>query len=349
MTWITLSRHTLKWVLAAGAYYSGFLSLFERLGPSGLRIVVYHRVQPGRIDDGMTVSQEIFAAQLRHLKTRYQVISLDDVPALLARDRLPSRRLVAITYDDGYRDNYEIAWPLLKHHALPATIFLTVGAIDQHVALWSETLREAVWACSKEVVSLQAINLGRWPLRSEAERAACYKGLGMRLKALPDAARHRLLDSVLEELRGSGQRAEDHRMLTWDMIREMREGGISFGAHTLSHPFLANLSDTEAKSEIVESKRRIEEELGESVRHFAYPNGTVEDCTPRVREMIRAAGLETAATAVEGSNPVGQDLHLLYRIEVSDVGCTDPFGRFSPAMYQVTLAGLFRRWNRPLH
>ena len=328
----------LKWLLAVGTYYSGLLWLLDRLTPRGIRILAYHRVEPQRLDDGMTVSRPVFEAQLRHLKQRYRVIPLDDVATLLTGECLPARGLVVITCDDGYRDNYEVAWPLLKRYGLPATIFLTVGGVDRSLPLWTETLREAVWRSPEELVNLHGAGLGTWPLRVEADRLACFRGLSSRLKTLPEPARQRSFATALQSLGWSDGPANGHQpMLTWDMVREMRQSGVSVGAHTLSHPILARLSDDEARHEIVESKHRIEEELGEPIRHFAYPNGAAADWNPRTRDMVRAAGLDTAVTTIPGSNRRGRDRYALRRIEVNDAGCTNPFGRFSPALFEARL------------
>jgi hypothetical protein len=204
-----------------------------------------------------------------------------------------------------------------------------------------------VWNCQEELVNLDDAGLGTWTLRSEANRLQCFRGLAFRLKGLSEAARRRALVLALRVLRASGgPEQDDEPMLTWEMVRELRQGGITMGTHTISHPILTQLDDDEARREIVESKRRIEEELGDSVRHFAYPNGAPLDWNVRLKEIVRATGLETAVTAIPGSNPVGHDLYSLRRIEVNDVGCTDPFGRFSRAMFEAQLVGFFGGWER---
>ncbi len=129
-------------------------------------------------------------------------------------------------------------------------------------------------------------------------------------------------------------------MLTWTMVREMHKAGIGFGAHTVNHGILTRMSLKDAQREIVDSKARLDSEFNEPARHFAYPNGTGADWNPQIQSLVCQAGFRSACTTVPGLNRSGDDLYALRRLEVNDAGCTDPFGRFSPAMFRAHMVGL---------
>jgi len=342
------ARHTLKWLLCEVLNLLGVISLLEAARKDGVRILVYHRVSPFRIDDGMTISQMVFDAQLRHLRKNHSVVSLDEAAAILRGERPIRSGLIALTLDDGYRDNYTRAWPILARYSMPATIFVTVGPLDGEVSLWTEEIRGALWASSGQALDLQAMGWGAWPLRTDTERLACLYAVKHRLKALPDAERQRTLREIIQRLGSRGKTAVQEQMLTWDMVREMSKRGITIGAHTVSHKILTQIAPQEVDWEIRESKHRIEQRLGEPVRHFAYPNGTRADWDSQIQGAVKQAGFETACTTLRGSNPVGQDAYALRRLEITDAGCTDPRGRFSAAMFAAQLAGVFggREWQR---
>jgi peptidoglycan/xylan/chitin deacetylase (PgdA/CDA1 family) len=348
MNYARRARHVLKWLLCEVLNLLGVIFLLEASRKDGVRILVYHRVSPFRIDDGMTISQMAFDAQLRYLGKHYSVVSLDEVAAML-RGECPTRSgVIALTFDDGYRDNYTQAWPILARYSMPATIFVTVGPLEGEVSLWTEEIRAALGASSSQTLDLESMGWGSWPLTTDAEKLDCLHAVKQRLKAVPDAERQRALREIIQRLCPQRKVGEQGPMLTWDMVREMSKGGFTIGAHTMSHKILTQIAPEEVDWEIRESKHRIEQRLGEPSRHFAYPNGTRADWDSQTQEAVKQAGFETACTTIRGTNPAKQDLYALRRLEITDAGCTDPRGRFSAAMFAAQLAGVFggREWQR---
>src|SRR6266581_4754551 len=311
-------RAILKWSLSVVLYYTGLVWLARRRVPPGVLILVFHRVKPARLDDGMTVSEAVFEAQLQYLKKMCQVISFDMASEMLNGKRALRESAIAISFDDGYRDNYTRAWPVLARYGVPATIFVTVGPLEGEGALWTEVIREALWASSSQVLDLRAREWGLWPLRTDMEKLVCLRAVKRRLKALPDPERQTKLLGIIEGLGSRKEPGVEEQMLTWEMLREMSKGGITVGAHTMSHKILTHIEPAEAEWEIAESKRRIEERLGEPVRHFAYPNGTRSDWNCEIQNLVKQAGFDTACTTVRGTNSAGHDLYALRRLEITD-------------------------------
>ena len=133
-------------------------------------------------------------------------------------------------------------------------------------------------------------------------------------------------------------------MMTWAEVNELASGNmITIGAHTVTHPILSRISEAQARFEVVEGKRLLEEKLGRSVGLFAYPNGGREDIGPDVVALVKEAGYRAACTTIYGQNEVGVDPWELKRIDVTCAMSTDTRKKFSPDLFSLSLSGLFHR------
>jgi peptidoglycan/xylan/chitin deacetylase (PgdA/CDA1 family) len=338
-------RRSLKWLLALAAYHSGLVWLVRRLRSRRAIILTYHRVRERWVGDGITVSRAVFERQIRYLTRTYHVVSLDELAAMLKGTRPLVPGAAAVTFDDGFRDNYILARPILRRYGCPATVFVTVGAVDGSTPLWTEQIRLAVWGTRAGSLDATWLGLGPLPMGSDAERLQSIRSLKRRLKRMPDTERQQALAELLRRLLPAAEAetaAEAHdEMLTWEMVGAMPGDGIAIGAHTVTHRILTRIERRDAKWEIEESKQRIEKALGQTIHHFAYPNGGREDWNAGIQALVREAGFATASTTIPGTNAVGQDPFALRRVEINDPGCLDPLGRFSTAMFAVQLSGLW--------
>lgn len=217
----------------------------------GVPILFYHAFSTGQeASSRYVVSQKNFARQLDWLKRLgYRAISLEEYLQILSEHRLPPVRSFLLTMDDGYEDNYSLAFPVLHQHQFPATIFLItgkMGAVND-------------WVDKDEITLL-------------------------------------------------------HRpILTWKKAREMLKSGISFGAHTHTHPYLPSISSEQVQQEALRSKEEIEKNLGVPVRVFSFPYGGYNQ---DVRAGIEKVGFEGAVTVKMGLNSHGTPLTELRRIEI---------------------------------
>jgi peptidoglycan/xylan/chitin deacetylase (PgdA/CDA1 family) len=274
------------------------VSLCKRKEPSA-RILYFHRVNDAADPFIGSISTGLFEQQMKYLAQRYRVVSLSEVTKRLSQGG-PPEPVVAITFDDGYQDNYLNAFPILRSYGLPATIFLTTGGIDSRERLWFEKLSLAVKKTSKTFIDLE-IDLPRriW-MRSEAERLRAKTQIFALLRALPDSERRQWVTDIVTQL-GPAADTED-AMLTWDQVRRMKKQGIDFGGHTVTHPFVSRLMPQQAVWEVAECKRRIEEELQAPVEHFAYPNGRDGDFEPWNKQLLQQAGYHAAVSTLWGVN-----------------------------------------------
>lgn len=285
----------------------------------GLLVFNYHRI--GRAEDSpwdralWSADVETFAAQVTFLKRHFDLVGPDDLDSLLNDRR---SRGVMITFDDGYRNNFELALPVLRAEAATATFFITSGFLDDRAVTWWDDIAWMVHTSRRSVIPP-----GQWtaePFELAQDREPVILRLVRTYKLLSDSESEVFLD-WLGEVTGQGRcpvGAANEMWMTWDMVREMDRAGMSIGGHTVTHPVLANCSAEKQHWEVEVSKERIEAELGHPITAFSYPVGK-EHCFDAVtKAIVREAGYYWAFSFIGGyAHPAGFDRFALPRMAVS--------------------------------
>ena len=289
-------------------------SAFALASPGGTRarlsVLIFHRVLPRRdpLFPG-EIFAEPFAALMNHVASRFRVLVLRDAVQALAQGTLPARAM-AITFDDGYADNLEIAAPILQRNRVPATVFVATGYLDGG-CMWNDLVIQAFRATQRASVDLRSIGLGTFQLDSHQNRRAAIDQVLAHLKYLAVEDRR---DRAERVLRAAEVDAPRELMLTRESVRALHAAGFDVGAHTVTHPILARLPTDAAWDEIRQSKVDLEALTGKSVDLFAYPNGKPgTDYSPDHVRMIREAGFEAAFTTASGAANRDSDVYQLPR------------------------------------
>ncbi len=290
--------------------------LLEFASPGGARarlsVLIFHRVH-AQADELFPdeLQARVFAELCNWLARWFNVLPLDEAAKALREGRLPSRA-AALTFDDGYADNHDVALPVLKQHGLPCTFFVATGFLDGG-RMWNDTVIESLRRTACERLALDDLlpGVGELPCTTNTERRAAIEAVISRIKYLEPAQRQSLVDQVAQR---AAVELPDDLMLTGAQLRAMRAAGMQIGAHTVSHPILARLAAADAQREIVDGKRRLEELLGEPVRLFAYPNGKPgSDYHAETVGLVREAGFEAAFSTAWGAAGPTSDLMQLPR------------------------------------
>ncbi len=314
-----MRKHVLTFI-AACFYYSGLVKLarwWTRKGPLGgqsLVILNYHCATGGDL-----------RRHLLYLRRHYRILHLEAALEELYTPRKDDLRKNArrtplvLTFDDGYRDNYNHGFALARELEVPFTIFLIPGYIESGDYFW--------WRQHKRLVRRtqvkEAIVAGRtYHLDQLEERNALSRAIDRQLRyATSVAQREAFLVSIRNELAIPSSvvpEEEPTLPLTWAEVQEMEESGwVSFGAHTLHHPILAYLIDpAELQHEVDDCRTLLEQRLGHPVRIFAYPVGQIQHIGEDVLQAVKKAGYKWALTTKYGFNTPRSEPFLLRRIEV---------------------------------
>jgi len=290
---------------------AGGLEIARWMNRKGLRILMYHRF----------TQREPLARQCAHIRAHYSPVSMSQAAEWLTHGgRLPENAL-AITVDDGYRDFYQVAYPVLREYGIPATVYLVSDFINRTGWLWVDQVQHEF--LHGQARSFRMELCGQPPrsfqLGTPETRKAAARAVTEAAKKISNTERLRLLETLPEQLlaRLPEEAPPEYEALRWDEVREMAAAGIDFGAHTRTHPILSTLDgEPELAFEIEGSKRQIEQQVGRAVDHFCYPNGARADVNREVVEAVRAAGFRTAVTTESGLNHEGEDPFRLLRIGV---------------------------------
>lgn len=270
------------------------------------RIFYFHRINDDADPFFPAMSTSLFEEEMRILAKYYKVVSLRELMCHL-QDGPADDPVVAITFDDGYQDNYLNAFPILQKFGLPATIFLTTGGLDSRDPLWFEQLALALKTTKQDFVDLEIDVPRRFWTRTEAERLRSLDRIFALLRTLSDVERRRFLAEACQRLGFNSHGERKDKMLTWDQVRLMHATRIDFGGHTVTHPFLSRLTSEQAIWEVSECKRRIEHELQARVDYFAYPNGREVDFGEWNKNLLREAGYRAAVSTIWGMNYASTD------------------------------------------
>lgn len=292
-----------------------------QLAPSwrGLLILNYHRIGESRHSlfdrELWSATTEDFDRQVRAVVQDYDVIGLSELDDVL---RTLRGRFVMMTFDDGYLDNYTDAFAVLKNYRVPATFFVTTGFLDHSTIPWWD---EIAWMVRTS--PLKELPDNPWtgmPIPfDEPDRQRVIKRLLSLYKRLDGSRTTDYLEDLARLLRsGRCPPQLGHELwMTWPMLREMRQAGMTIGGHTVTHPVLANLTPAEQECEIATCQRRLVEELGEPIEAFSYPVGGRTSFTCETQSILQRLGFRWGFTYLGGhiSHP-GCDRYALQRAAI---------------------------------
>lgn len=338
----TTARSSLKRKFLNLAYETGLIRAGRGLWARSLTVINYHRIDDPYLTGfdsfkpNVSATPEDFDHQLEYLAKWFNVVSLEDIVAWLDGYQDLPRYAALITFDDGYIDNYTAAFPILRKYNFPALIFLTTGHIGTDRPFYWDMAAYCFAHTRNDYLTFPDGRVEHWSNLDQREQV--IKNCIAFMKTLPENERKIHAQSLPVSLGVSIPPGTFQKlMMDWDQVREMRKAGIAFGAHTVYHPILTRISDERAREEVMSSKSRIEEELGETVLGFAYPNGQASDLNERIEKIVAESGLRAGFTLLNGPSSqaeVKRNPYAIRRIFISH--------RHSLAEYAMLLSPINR-------
>ena len=306
-------------------------------------VVGYHRV----VDDSrrrrtsliapMLVSRRMFERQLDWIGRRFTFASLDEVGARLESGEPFDRPTATVTFDDGYKDMYEQAFPVLKRKGIPGAVFVVTDWIDRASALYHYRLYLLLtrdWPATREVLIDLGVMTAEQSMRGLAEPFSALRHL---LTTLSQDGLARVTAALEEKLAIDTGRLDDLRPLSWTMLAEMNRAGITVGSHTRTHALLTRESPERMLEETLGARHALEERFRMAINHFAYPDGAFNAETV---ETVAQAGYRFAYTTCHHRDR-RHPLLTIPRCVLWENSCLDPAGRFSAAVASCVTSGIF--------
>ena len=293
-----------------------------------LRVFMFHAVieRPLDIPHFCFVDHELFRQQLETIAQAYRVMPLSAAVAALQRGAL-TEPTAAITFDDGFRNNFTLAFPQLQELALPASIFVSTGFVDSDQPPWFCRILRALGDTRVPVLNWSRQH---FDLSSVRQKQLVAGRLMDHLKSLPQNRLEQevdVIETLLQLEAGQGVAPDSpFRMLSTDEIRAMAESGlVEFGGHSVSHAILSQLTGSSLRQEIEHCIAELTDMTGGVIEQFAYPNGRASDFDHRCLDVLQERGISIALTAMAGSNPRASSSLTLHRDAVGPFDTRDRF------------------------
>lgn len=288
---------------------TGLQNLFKRhFGGLG-HVLMFHRVIPysnaKRVHNHLSL--EITPEHLEEvisffIKMDYCFLSIDQLYENFKKGVVPERKFVVFTFDDGYRDNLEIAYPIFKKHKIPFTVYVTTGIPNKTAILWWFVLEDTL-------LNLDAIQFSwndekySYNCRTPDEKEKTFEIIQAFIHKNFDIENYlELFKAIFNKYQHDLTSHSTILGMNWDEIRRLNEDPlVTIGAHTVNHFNLATLPGDILTSEILDSKTELEKQLGEPIKHFAYPYGKSHQASVREFECANGLGFNTATTTNIGN------------------------------------------------
>ena len=283
-------------------------------------ILKYHSIKDNpapydnSIEPGIITSTEDFRKHMEILRKEFNPVSLTDILLFMRGDKTLPKKAVAVTFDDGFSDNFEIAAPILDHFEIKATFYITTGAIETPSPPWFVRVRNAIWS-TKKTEWLAPEDNRFFKIVNRSDRVIVNRHVCNLYSNLPAHQRERTIRDLEIALDVNPYTPKSSVMMTWENITRLHKNGHIIGSHTMSHPNIAHIGKDELHLELVQSKRLLEEKLNAPVIHFSYPNpGLNPQFTEQTTAAVREAQYETAVLSSHGPIKKGGNPLLLERL-----------------------------------
>jgi len=326
---------TLYNITSVIVYYTGLHFLISRLLSKRALILSYHSIsstENERVYPDNIVSPENFERQLNYLNKIKRIVPLSTVIGYIHRGEEFPQNLACITFNDGYLDYMENAYPLLKEQNNPSTIFPITQHLESGRAKWDDHMTAMIYASPREKLVIDMANGTRsFHLLSKADRRKCILELNEYLAGVDPSTRRSTISTVQ---RICGDPGSDDIMMSWGEIEELSgDALISIGCHTHTHQNLGKLIPEESAYEIVHAKEILKEGLKRECLHFCYPYGGVGSYNEEVKRLLHKEGFQTGLTTRRGLVKSDSDPYELRRI----VARNDSSHRFKCSLIGLTL------------
>jgi len=314
---------------------------------SGVPLVIgYHRVvgrfpqDRGNSIPSMLISTGMLERQLDWIGQRFRFVSLDELGSGLEGGGFDTP-VAAITFDDGYKDVYENAFPILKKKGIPAAVFVVTdlaGSSEPQVHDKLHLLLERLFQTRPDFrLDSLLVSLGIRHPQIVNVIGNSYKAMGSLIGVIPRDEIQQLVDALQTEIEVDSRDYEEFRSLSWEMLAEMQAGGMTIGSHTKTHVLLTNEKRTRVLDEIAGSRQDLEKRLGITVKHFAYPDGRFNTSAVSA---VAASGYRYAYTTCYHRDR-NHPLLTIPRRVFWENSCLDSLGRFSPAIMSCNVNRVF--------
>jgi peptidoglycan/xylan/chitin deacetylase (PgdA/CDA1 family) len=304
-----------KRTIAPGLHKLSFISgisTYKTLGRPAARVLMYHGV------GGPDCPADTFKSQMKYLKANFTVISLREALTISGDAARNFRTEIVLTFDDGLRNNYATAYPILLRYELPATFFVCPGLIESQTWQWAHEMEQRLSACRlgnlKKICA--SLGIGEWEFKGDKDSDIAEK-IVEHMKTMEHGRRigvENRIRLMTQNFETAPHQHDLYDTMSWDELQSLDPALITIGSHTVHHPVLTSLPYEEMRYQIQESKQWLQRRLNRPVDYFCYPNG---DYDASIAHVV-AQNYKAAVTTNPGYFDKGDDVYQINRIPTQD-------------------------------
>lgn len=288
-----------------------------------LLILLYHGVYDCNLKgienySGKHISKSNFISQLKLLKEKnFTFLSFDEIIQITKSKKQFPKNSVAISFDDGFANNYDIACPILDDYKIPAIFYVCSGLIGKDDLFWVDKIEACINNSNKNKIELSLDKLYSFVLNDNKNKIQANEKIKKFCKKSKTNIRDNILDElqVITDITPNNLMSENYKIMNWDQLAQINDNALfTIGGHNLYHDTFTNIEPTKIQNEIFETIKLLEDNLRTKTKHYSYPEGQLADYNERVISELKNQGIECCPSAIYGFNTNILDLFNLKRI-----------------------------------
>jgi len=313
--------------------YQANLKGFHTRINNELTILLYHgvtNIQSRGIENiqGKHIQALDFAMQMEYLRKHCHILSLDGFLEIKkGGDTLPPKSTI-VSFDDGFRNNYSIAAPILEEHQIPAVFYISSGVVSTDIMFWVDILEDAINLSAKSTINVKLDKEVEFSIRNNREKLQALARIKGYCKTATAVEKDRIIQETQEAAGVVAKvcHSDNYQKITWKELKEMHENSLfTIGGHALYHNILSSMEASLLKKEIRASLDLLEINLQSPITHYSYPEGQAHHYNQEVINQLKENGIVCSPSAICGMNSITEDPFHLKRIMVGFSGIPFPF------------------------
>jgi len=297
-----------------------------------LTILLYHGVtdekQNGIVNfSGKHVNLKIFEDQMKFIKNKYNILSMNDVVEIYNMGKGWPNNSVAVTFDDGFKNNYNFAAEILDKYKIPATFYICAGMIDTNSMFWVDKIEDCINRSKNMKIKIKLEDISYFDLNNFSNKVNAVIQIKKYCKLLSSEKKDNVIKELIEKTQviPSSDSSPDYKMMTWSDVNNLNKNKLFIiGGHTLNHEIMSFQNTENMKKDISSTLSIINYKLNQKTKHFSYPEGQKHHYNQSVISTLIDNNIICSPSAVDGIN-TDEDLFNLKRIMPNFMGRKFPF------------------------
>lgn len=294
-----------------------------------LTILLYHGVTASvsrGIENfsGKHITADAFEKQMKYIKMNCNLMSIDDIVEFKIEEKDYPENAVAVSFDDGFENNHSVAAPILKKYQIPSVFYISTGFISANRMFWVDQIEDTINRAENRSISIDGI--GDFDLKSYDDKLSALVKIKKNCKIVSSEKKNEIISNLISQTgtEPNSSASDNYKTMSWSQVKDLACNPLfTIGGHTVNHEILTKLDHAKMRYEAFSSIKTVNDRLGQTCRHFSYPEGQADHYSDGVISTLKEAGVVCSPSAINGINTT-EDLFNLKRVMVGFMGTPAP-------------------------